>query len=94
MMRASQTKREPVVDPTTGSLIIPPIEPGSLPGALGRPYSKCTLEEIRNTERELTSKIAWAIGSTYGVPYSKRASTARAYAARCAVAIERDHGYL
>lgn len=83
----------PVVSPTTGKLIIPPTEPGSLPGALGTPYSAATREDVNERTRELQNKLAWALGTFYGVPYSSKRSVVYPYVSKCVTAILRDHGY-
>lgn len=44
--------------------------------------------------KELTNKVAWVLGSTYRLEYSKRGSDLRDYARMIAHAIVRDHGYL
>lgn len=81
-----------MVSPTTG---------GSLPGngfesrvnhPLGHAVDKPAQEEW-DFRKELQNKLAWVVGTAYGVPYSKRMSEAQVYAERVVVALIRDHGY-
>lgn len=93
MKQLAQRIQTPVVSPTTGELIIPPIEPGSLPGAFGHPYSESGQETIHATTKALASKIAWVLGTTYGIPYSGKRTAVYPYATKIVTAILRDHGY-
>ncbi len=93
MSQASQKLRTPVVSPTTGELIIPPTEPGSREGAFGKTYRESTQKVIDDTTKELTSKLAWAVGTTYSMPYTGRTSLVRRYVTKCVTAILRDHGF-
>jgi len=43
--------------------------------------------------KELVGKLAWAIGSSYGAPYSNNRCLARLAAIEIARAIVTDHGY-
>ncbi len=43
--------------------------------------------------KELVGKLAWAIGSSYGKPYSNNRCVARLEAVELARAIVTDHGY-
>jgi len=93
MTQASQRLNSPVVSPTTGD-VLPGFQPdGTCEGALGRPVSALGPEEILTLTRELTNKLAWAVGSFYKVPYSGRQTVVQKYVFRCARAILRDHGY-
>lgn len=93
MTQASQEIKSPVVSPTTGELIIPPTEPGSQPGAFGRKYSEVSDQVIHDATRELQNKMAWVLGTFYGVPYSTKRSPVYPYVSKCVTAILRDHGY-
>lgn len=93
MTQASQKLETPVVSPTTGVLLSGFIPDGSLPGAIGRSVAGVSPEEIHIYQKELTNKLAWTVGSFYGVPYSGRRTTVYDYVFRCARAILRDHGY-
>ena len=93
MTQASQRIVAPVVSPTTGALIIPPVEPGSLPGAFGRKYNESSAQEIQDATRELQNKIAWVLGTFYHIPYSTKRSPVYPYVSKCVTAILRDHGY-
>lgn len=81
-----------MVSPTTGELL-----PGNLVSSrvlhpFGHAVNKTTQAEW-DFKKELQNKLAWVMGTSYGVPYSKRRSEAQAYAARMVTAIVRDHGY-
>jgi len=92
MSQASLKINAPVVSPTTGELIN--FHPaGSLPGAIGRSIEDLSPEQILTFTKELTNKLAWAMGSFYGVSYSRKNSLVTQYAARCCRAILRDHGF-
>jgi len=93
MTQASQKLTTPVVSPTTGELIIPPVEPGTLPGALGRSYRETPEQARHENMAEIRNKLAWALGTFYGVPYSSKVAPVSLYVARCVTAIIRDHGY-
>ena len=43
--------------------------------------------------KELTHKLAWVLGTAYGLSYSKKSSPVHLYARRIVLAILRDHGY-
>ena len=43
--------------------------------------------------KELRNKLAWVLGTAYGVGYSSRVSGAQIYAELMILAILRDHGY-
>lgn len=43
--------------------------------------------------KEMVNKLAWALGSTYRVPYGNQSTLAREYALKMAQAVIRDHGY-
>jgi len=93
MTQASQKLKTPVVSPTTGELL-PDFQPdGSRPGSLGSESRGKSPEQIHVLTKELTNKLAWAVGSFYNVPYTGRQTPVQKYAARCARAILRDHGY-
>lgn len=43
--------------------------------------------------KELRNKLAWVIGTFYGVDYSGKRTAAQAYVTRMTTAVIRDHGY-
>lgn len=43
--------------------------------------------------KELRNKLAWALGTCYGVEYSGRRAAAQVYADLITSAVLRDHGY-
>jgi len=43
--------------------------------------------------KELVNKVAWCLGSAYGVSYSNISQPARQYAQKIVGAIVRDHGF-
>jgi len=93
MTQTSQRLKAPVVSPTTGALLHGFLPDGAAPGGLGRAISEVSQEEILLFTRELTNKLAWAVGTFYKVPYSGRQTQVQKYVFRCARAILRDHGY-
>ena len=93
MTQASLKVEAPVVSPTTGALLHGFMPDGAGEGAIGRAISEVSPEEILVFTRELTNKLAWAVGSFYKVPYSGRQTVIQKYVFRCARAVLRDHGY-
>lgn len=92
-MQLPFTLNAPVVSPTTGALL-PGFSPdGSKEGAIGVHVDATSLGGRHDGLKELTSKLAWAMGTFYGVPYSGRNTAVNRYVAKCARAILRDHGY-
>jgi len=83
----------PVVSPTTGELLKDFIPDGEKPGAIGGPVSGVSEGFRHDCQKELTSKLAWAMGTFYNVPYSGKQTEVHKYVARAARAILRDHGY-
>lgn len=83
----------PVVSPTTGQLLSGFIPDGAKEGSLGVHVDGTSLEQRHDCLKELTNKLAWAMGTFYGVPYSGRKTVVHEYIAKCARAILRDHGY-
>lgn len=82
----------PVVSPTTGEVL-----PGFTVGTRKRdPFGRAR-ERPGQAEwdfnKELRNKIAWVIGTAYGIPYSTGRSEAQVYALLIQCAIVRDHGY-
>ena len=71
---------------------VPPL--AELPeGALGIPACDTHPPLQQDSFKEVINKLAWALGSTYRVPYSGKQSPARVYALRMAQAVLRDNGY-
>jgi len=60
---------------------------------LGIPPSDAQPALQKESFKELVNKLAWAIGSTYGRPYSNIRSVARTVAIALAKDVIRDHGY-
>jgi len=46
-----------------------------------------------DVRKELRNKLAWVIGTCYGVGYSGRRAAAQVYADLITTAVLRDHGY-
>lgn len=93
MTQASQKLEAPVVSPTTGALLPGFLPDGARVGAIGREVEQLSHEEVHLYTKELTNKLAWAVGSFYKVPYSGKRTIINKYVFRCARAILRDHGY-
>lgn len=83
----------PVVSPTTGEVLEGFIPDGGKEGSIGVHVDSTTDGYRSECIKELTNKLAWAMGTFYGVPYSSRATRVHGYVARAARAILRDHGY-
>jgi len=92
MTQRSQGINAPVRSPTTGAFL-DFREDGEAAGAIGRTASQVSQEEILAFTRELTNKLAWAMGTFYKVPYSGRQTVIQQYVMRATRAILRDHGY-
>jgi len=61
--------------------------------ALGIPAQDAQPALQSDCYKELVNKLAWAIGSTYGVPYKTTRCPARLYALGLAQRVFADHGY-
>jgi len=61
--------------------------------ALGIPAHQAQPDLQGNAFVELVNKLAWAIGTTYRVPYSNLRSPARQYAIALASEVQRRNGY-
>lgn len=90
--RLPLTSGAPVVSPTTGALLDFACD-GARPGSLGKSVEQTTLGGRHAALKELENKLAWAVGTFYGVPYSGRRTEATLYVARIVRAVLRDHGY-
>lgn len=60
---------------------------------LGIPAAETQVSLQSDFYRELVSKLAWAIGSTYGKPYNNTRCPARVLAAELARDAVARHGY-
>jgi hypothetical protein len=60
---------------------------GGIPAHLTKP------EEQTDAFKELVNKLAWALGSTYRVPYGNSWTGARRNALELAKSVITDHGY-
>ena len=82
----------PVVSPTTGELL-----PGFKVGTRkNEPFGRAVQRPGQNEwdfNKELRNKIAWVIGTAYGIPYSGGRTPAQVYALLVQSAIVRDHGF-
>ena len=82
----------PVVSPTTGEPLPGNLVSSRVDSPFGVAVSKTGQSEW-DVKKELQNKLAWVLGTTYGIPYSKRRDAAQAYASRMVTALVRDHGY-
>jgi len=64
-----------------------------LPPTLGIPPDQAQSLLQTDMFKELVNKFAWALGSTYRLPYANVRSPVRQYAVRCATAVIQAHGY-
>jgi len=71
----------------------PPTTPPSTPEMLGIPAAAAEVQLQPGFYQELVSKLAWAIGTAYRVPYSKSRCLARETALGVARSLVMDHGY-
>ncbi len=85
------TNKTPANDAGRG-LVMPEI-PSSEATRLGLPPESTRAALQTDVFKELTNKLAWALGTTYRVPYSNGKDVARAYALRIATRCLKDHGY-
>lgn len=81
-----------MVSPTTGELLPGNLVSSRVDHPLGHAVNSTGQSEW-DFKKELQNKLAWVIGTSYAVPYSKRAAEAQKYAARMVTALVRDHGY-
>lgn len=82
----------PVVSPTTGVTLPPNLLKSRIKAPFGHPVFETGQQEWDH-KKELQNKLAWVLGTTYGVSYSKRRDEAQGYAAIMMEALVRDHGY-
>lgn len=82
----------PVVSPTTGELLPGNLVSSRVDHPFGHAVSSAGQREW-DFKKELQNKLAWVVGTSYGVPYSKRREAAQEYASRMVTALVRDHGY-
>jgi len=82
----------PVISPTTGEPLPSDIFSSKVAHPFGHAVSQTGQPEW-DFKKELTNKLAWVLGTSYGVPYSKKRDLAQHYAARIVSAVVRDHGY-
>lgn len=82
----------PVVSPTTGKPLPADLFSSRVKEPFGHPVSKPGQTEY-DFKKELQNKLAWVMGTSYGVPYSRRREAAQNYASRMVEALVRDHGY-
>lgn len=65
----------------------------SHPNPLGYNVTETTDQGTRDAFNELTNKIGWAIGSTFGAQYRNKNTIARQTAAQLALEVILAHGY-
>jgi len=65
----------------------------SAPPDLGIPAYEAQPPLQTEFYKELVGKLAWAIGSSYGAPYSNSRCAARIYAIDLAREVITEHGY-
>lgn len=82
----------PVVSPTSGEPLPGNLFQSKAKDPLGHAVSKRGQVEWEMM-KELQNKLAWVLGTCYGVNYSKRSDEAQAYASRMVTAVVRDHGF-
>lgn len=67
------------------------IPPSAAP--LGVPASRAFAPSQTQAFKELVNKFAWALGSTYRMPYQLRNSPVRSVALELASSVVSEHGY-
>jgi len=70
-------------------LVLPPDDPG----ILGIPATHAQPALQTEFYKELIGKLAWAVGSSYGTPYSNNTCLARLIARDLARELVTEHGY-